>query len=166
MLNGKVVPNENKQITDEKRQELSRHILEIGDIVFARRGELGRAVHITEAESGWLCGTGSILIRFSDSRLQSGYLSHYLRLPSLKDYFLSESVGSTMDNLNSQMLLTMPMIEQPEEEQELIVNYITGIHEKVNRLVVNISNQIELLQEYRTTLISDAVTGKIDLRGE
>jgi len=166
MVNGKVVPDVNKHITEEKRKELSRHILEVGDIVFARRGELGRAVLITKIEAGWLCGTGSILIRFFESRLYSDYLSHYLRLPSLRDYFLSESVGSTMDNLNSQMLLAMPMIEPPREEQEKLASHIRSVLEKTNLLEEKVTKEIELLQEYRTALISAAVTGKIDVREE
>jgi type I restriction enzyme, S subunit len=166
MVSGLIVPDENKQIDEEKRLQLAHHILEIGDIVFARRGELGRAVLVSEKEKGWLCGTGSILIRFFETRLRSGYLSHYLQLPSLRDYFVSESVGSTMDNLNSQILLAMPLIEPPENEQLEIAEYVNSIREKVNQTIEKVSREIQLLKEYRTALISAAVTGKIDVREE
>jgi type I restriction enzyme, S subunit len=164
MINGSIVPDESKQVSFEKRQELSQHILQKGDIVFARRGELGRAVLVTGQEEGWLCGTGSILIRFLEARLRSDYLSYYLQLPSLRDHFLSESVGSTMDNLNSQILLAMPILEPPSIEQAEIVEYVSSIREKTRQAIEKISKQIELLQEYRTALISEAVTGKIDVR--
>lgn len=164
MVNGIIVPDESKQISSEKRQELSQHILQKGDIVFARRGELGRAVLVSEKEEGWLCGTGSILIRFFETRLRSDYLSYYLQLPSLRDYFLSESVGSTMDNLNSQILLGMPLLEPPSNEQAEIVEYVSNVREKARQAIENISKEIGLLQEYRTALISEAVTGKVDVR--
>lgn len=165
MVNGKIVPDKHKQIGDEKRQELSRHILQKDDVVFARRGDLGRAVLVTQHEEGWLCGTGSILIRFLESRLYSDFLSHYLQLPSLRDYFVSSSVGSTMDNLNSQILLGMPMIEPPKDEQIKITEYVGILQDKSNQVVSEISREIDLLSEYRTAIISEAVTGKIDVRG-
>ena len=166
MIKGEIIPDENKCISDEKRQELSQHILQQGDIVFARRGELGRAVLITKREVGWLCGTGSILIRFNEFRLNPDYISLYLQLPCLRDFFISSSVGSTMDNLNSQILLDMPLIEPPRDEQIEITSYIFQTQEKINHLTSKMSRQIQLLQEYRTTLISEAVTGKIDVRND
>ena len=42
---------------------LSEYRLQKHDIVFARRGELGRCALVKERETGWLCGTGSILVR-------------------------------------------------------------------------------------------------------
>ena len=42
-----------------KAEKLSSYRLEDGDIVMARRGELGRCALVTERENGWLCGTGA-----------------------------------------------------------------------------------------------------------
>lgn len=50
------------------------------------------------------------------------------------------------------------------QEQERIVNYIQQESAKANQAIAQAEKEIELIQEYRTTLISDAVTGKIDVR--
>ena len=39
-------------------ERLSRHKIEIGDILYSRRGDVGRCAFATEKEAGWLCGTG------------------------------------------------------------------------------------------------------------
>ena len=58
MMNGYVSDAFCARIADERAAELSRHRVQAGDILFARRGDLGRAGLITRHEEGWLCGTG------------------------------------------------------------------------------------------------------------
>jgi len=52
----------------------------------------------------------------------------------------------------------------PIEEQKAIVSFIDEKSEKIDLAITKIEKEIELIKEYRTTLISDAVTGKIDVR--
>ena len=60
-----ITPSDNARISPETVERLSAYKLSIGDIVIARRGEMGRAAIITEKEQGWLCGTGSFFLHFS-----------------------------------------------------------------------------------------------------
>ena len=60
----------------------------------------------------------------------------------------------------------MSSIYPPFNEQLEIVNRLDQLTEQTNRLSGSIREQIEKLKEYRTALISAAVTGKIDVRGE
>lgn len=53
----------------------------------------------------------------------------------------------------------------PIDEQKRIVDAIEPIQEKINNAIENISKQIELLREMKASLISDVVTGQIDVRG-
>ncbi|MEC8483705.1 MAG: restriction endonuclease subunit S, partial [Pseudomonadota bacterium] len=66
MINNSVIEDESISITSQKAQELSSYALQKNDLVTARRGELGRCALITEREHGWICGTGSFVIRFID----------------------------------------------------------------------------------------------------
>ena len=56
------------------------------------------------------------------------------------------------------------MLYPPVEEQNQIVEYLDDMEEKTEKTISKYQKQIELLQEYRTALISEAVTGKIDVR--
>ena len=54
----------------------------------------------------------------------------------------------------------------PVDEQIKIVSFLDTRCGQINSSIAKAEQQIKLLQEYRTTLISDAVTGKIDIREE
>jgi restriction endonuclease S subunit len=54
----------------------------------------------------------------------------------------------------------------PRSEQDAIVNYIHEETARIDALISRIREGIEKLKEYSTALISAAVTGKIDVRGE
>jgi type I restriction enzyme S subunit len=57
LVGGRLKPSLSVTICAEKARELSRHMLRPGDIIIARRGELGRCAVVTAAEKGWICGT-------------------------------------------------------------------------------------------------------------
>ena len=54
----------------------------------------------------------------------------------------------------------------PIEEQKQILDCVKSKEEKINQAITGINKQIALLQEYRTRLISDVVTGQVDVRDE
>ncbi len=58
----------------------------------------------------------------------------------------------------------IPLVYPSETEQNQIVEYLDELEDTINRTMSKITREIELLQEYRTALISEAVTGKIDIR--
>jgi len=59
-----------------------------------------------------------------------------------------------------QILVVYP----PSSEQDKIVEYINRLNTDTDLTILKAEKQIDLLQEYRTALISEAVTGKIDVR--
>src|SRR3989338_1452009 len=63
IVDGKIVSAGKTSVSKQTRKRLSQYILEEKDIVLARRGEMGRCALVTKKEAGWLCGTGSLLIR-------------------------------------------------------------------------------------------------------
>jgi restriction endonuclease S subunit len=54
----------------------------------------------------------------------------------------------------------------PLEEQEAIATFIQNLTAKIDRLKSEVNSAIKLLTEYRSSLITQAVTGKIDVRDE
>jgi type I restriction enzyme S subunit len=141
---------------------LSQHLLCYGDIVVARRGEMGRCAVVDLHAAGWLCGTGSMILRLKTG--QPRFVSTYLGTSIARETLRLESVGSTMDNLNSCILGRLRIPFPPDEQQREIVEHLQG---KTSALVAAIDKSrrsIDLLREHRTALISAAVTGKIDVR--
>jgi type I restriction enzyme S subunit len=163
LIAGRIVPSSRVSVIDETRNRLARHILQRGDMIFARRGELGRAALVTEVEEGWLCGTGSLRVRLLGDDLDPAFLRHYLELPILRQYFGLMSVGSTMENLNSDIVLGMPVLVPSKAEQQQIAAACSAITTETARRVDVLQRQLNLLDERRDVLVFDAVTGCLDL---
>ena len=95
-----------------------------------------------------------------------GFIFYYLKTNLIKE-MLKYNAKSTVDSLRLPMFQNfMVAFPQEEKEQESIVEYIDSETSKIDQLIEKISKQIVLLNEYKTSLISHAVTGKIDVRGE
>lgn len=162
--NGKIVGEGTVRVDDETRSRLSRHVLRAGDIVFGRRGEMGRAGLVGREEEGWLCGTGSLRLRLTQSALLPDYLKLLLETTVARNYFQLSSVGSTMDNLNSEILLSMPCLVPPGDRQQAIVSAVIRARPRATATMEAIERQVRLLQEHRQALITAAVTGKLEVR--
>jgi type I restriction enzyme S subunit len=147
----------------DTRNRLCRHILRAGDVVFGRRGELGRAGVVSTEQAGWICGTGSLRVRFRDDAFHPDYLRRFLSIDAIRHYFLVNSVGSTMANLNSSILLDMPLLLPSFEEQQAISQSCHRVEEQTQSVARRVQRQLDLLAERRQALITAAVTGQIDV---
>ncbi|SEP85517.1 restriction endonuclease subunit S [Streptomyces radiopugnans] len=150
-------------VSDKVRAHLERHILRAGDVVFGRRGELGRAGIVTEAQEGWVCGTGSLRVRFAKGAFHPGYLRRYLAIPAVRHYFQLQAIGSTMPNLNSSILLNMPLLLPSPSEQAEIAEKCAEIESLAAKHRLLVERQMQLFLERRQALITAAVTGQFDV---
>lgn len=82
-----------------------------------------------------------------------------------KNYFELIGTAATLIYVNKEGFENLPVLVPPECEQVNICKFIKNNNEKFELLIEYSINQINLLQERRTALISAAVTGKIDVRG-
>ena len=163
MVEGKIVPDPQVTVDEQTWQRLSRHGLKSGELIFARRGELGRCAVVTKVEEGWLCGTGSLKAKLND-RLIPEYSYLLITSEGVVSELSLESKGSTMDNLNTETLGRVRLPVPPRQEQTDILEYVNLAAGKFGTLIDNAESAISLMQERRTALISAAVTGKIDVR--
>jgi type I restriction enzyme S subunit len=163
--NGEVLENAKITVGEDVVERLSRHKLELGDIVIARRGEMGRAGLVRERNVGWLCGTGSLRARLNKQALNPEFLLYQFSMRGVAEYLSLQSVGSTMDNLNTSILGRLPVIAPPLHEQAALVLHLRKLSESIDSQAAKVGEVISSLQEYRSALITKAVTGKIDVRG-
>ncbi|NOQ50700.1 MAG: hypothetical protein GQ578_00565, partial [Desulfuromonadaceae bacterium] len=100
------------------------------------------------------------------SRVNYEFVFCWLQSQKIMDLIWLDAVQSAQPNLSMENLgnfyIPCPIID----EQSRIVGFIKEQDERISAAITLNANQIQLLQEYRTTLISDAVTGKIDIREE
>ena len=72
--------------------------------------------------------------------------------------------GCTVESIESDYMLNSVMVLPPIEEQTQIVEYLDGKTARIDRMIELNQQTIDKLKEYRTALITAAVTGKIDVR--
>jgi type I restriction enzyme S subunit len=87
----------------------------------------------------------------------------------LSDIFLSQLTMTEnrvkMPKINQEELSQIIILCPPDDEQQNIVHYLDSKMSKVEKFINLILKDISLINEYRTRLISDVVTGKLDVRG-
>ena len=133
LQNAGIVPIDKMAVGPQTLERLSSFTLRNGDIVMARRGEMGRCALVTEAEAGWLCGTGSLILRPS-KLLYAPFLVLMIGSPFSREYLGGTAVGTTMQNLNQSILLNLPFGLPPFAEQHRIVAKVDDLMDLCDRL--------------------------------
>lgn len=120
MTNGMVILDRIARVSEAKVSELKQHTIRQGDILLPRRGELDRRAWISEVEEGWLCGTGSIRIRVSDG-VNPRAVFYALSMPATVSWLKANAVGTTMPNLNSKIVASIPIkLPRPERVNDVV----------------------------------------------
>jgi type I restriction enzyme, S subunit len=91
------------------------------------------------------------------------YLTYYLR--AKRKYIFETAKYTTMPILNQEETKNIPVLLFGVREQIDIVKYIENKTQIIDQTIDRIKKEIDLITEYRTSLISAVVTGKIDVRG-
>lgn len=164
LANGCIEASPNVTVTDEKARQLKEHRLRPGDVVMARRGEMGRCAVVTEENADWLCGTGSIRIRPDASFLMAPYLVSVLGSVAGRRTLTEVAIGTTMNNLSARAVGSVRLALPPIGEQRAIADYLNKERTALDEARCRIREQIERMNEYRTRLIADVVTGRLDVR--
>ena len=149
IVDGRISPDNKLTSSDEKYKELSAYQLKTGDVVMGRRGEMGRCAVVSE--EGFLCGTGSILIR-TKGDVTADYIQKTISFPSFKKTIEDMAVGQTMPNLNVPIVSSFEIIKPPIEVQDRYYALV----EQVNKSKVAIQKALNktqmlfdsLMQEY------------------
>ena len=102
--------------------------------------------------------------KFSDfSHTLGQFFFHYFR-STLRNEVFQGTAKSTVDSLRLPMLQNFPVALPPLSEQAPIVEYLDKGAAGIDAAITRAQRQIDLLREYRTRLIADVVTGKLDVR--
>ena len=164
MRDGAIVEDPSCTVSEVVADRLSSYRLGLHDIVFSRRGDLGRCALVRSRETGWLCGTGSIRVRIEYRDMEPEFLIRALQVRRVGEYLSLVSVGATMANLNTGILKSVPILVPPIQEQRDLLECIGRRSRTIDAAIARARRQIALVQEYRTRLIADVVTGKLDVR--
>ena len=141
---------------------LARHKLAKGDIVFSRRGDVERHALISERETGWICGTGCLLVRPGEKWQSSTFLSMMLDAPQARTWLVQHAVGATMPNINTGILGSVPVVLPPAALLTAFEDVIAVTEEQRSRN----ASTAETLATLRDTLLPRLISGQLRLPQE
>lgn len=131
------------KISEDDADRLSKHKLNLGDLVLPRRGDINKRAICKQENEGWICGTGCLKIRLNDDIVDSNYLYYYFSLSHVVESILNKAVGSTMLNLSGTILASTELVYPPLPTQRKIANILSAYDD----LIENNLKRIKLLEE-------------------
>ena len=158
--NQRIHPDPRNAVAQAKADDLSAYKLRENDVLLGRRGEMGRTAYVTNKEAGWLCGTGSMIIRLRKNNLAKIY-SMILSEKRVKDQLEHNSTGTTMNNLNEKIVkaVSVPVIPIPEQQQ--IVAEIESRLSVCDKLEETIAQSLLQAEALRQSILKKAFAGKL-----
>lgn len=117
-------------VSEVDANRLSRHLTEIGDIIYARRGDIEKCAYVTTNEEKWLCGTGCLKIR-CNNEVNSRFIAYLLSTAECKKWITGNAVGTTMLNLSKGILSNLPLLVPSHEDQRRIASILSSLDRKI-----------------------------------
>lgn len=149
MKDGQICVDDDLTLTDEKYNELEVYHLRIGDVVVARRGEIGRCALV--GSDGLFCGTGSMFVRVKGD-CRPDYLQRVISFPTYTAKLEFGAVGVTMKNINAGMIEDSLVPLPPMPLQESFAAFVSSVDKSKAALKETIETMETLykerLQEY------------------
>ena len=161
-----VTPRSQKNITMFKAESYIGHkICRPGDLAVNTMWAWMAALGVSKHE-GIISPAYAVYRQRKPERLLSDFADHLLRVAPYKLNYLSRSTGLRPSRLRlyPDAFFRIPIILPPKAEQQQIVDSIAVETAALNAAIARTEREIALMQEYRTRLTADIVTGKLDVR--
>jgi restriction endonuclease S subunit len=147
-------------------EDLARpYLLKEGDLLLARSGAtVGKSFYYDPswgraAYAGYL-----IRARFNPERMMPRFVNYFANSQQYWQWLNSSFIQATIQNVSAEKYANLAVPVPSFDEQEEVVVFLDSETARIDALIEKVEKSIELLREYRTALISAAVTGKIDVR--
>ncbi|MBA6397679.1 restriction endonuclease subunit S [Colwellia sp. BRX10-4] len=161
--NGHITNLPENYITEETNNVLKRSQLFENDVLFVIAGAtLGKVACIENHHLP--CNTNQAVAFIRPSEITySQYLFYWLQSSFIKEMTWLFAVTSAQPNLAMGVLGNFSFPLPPKDEQQEIIQYLDDILKKLDGMILKARSTIEKLEEYRSTIITSAVTGKINV---
>ena len=159
------LPEQVEGLANSTDIDQERYSVREGDIFFTRTSETNEEIGfastcLKKMEHATFSG---FLIRVRPHRglLAPNFSKHFFRSDIHRAFFVKEMNLVTRASLGQELLKRLPVLLPPVNEQVAIAEFLDDRLNRLDALVTKVEQAVERLQEYRTALISAAVTGKV-----
>ena len=155
-----IFPSAKTTVSETKANELASYRLKANDIVMGRRGEMGRTAAITEKEEGWICGTGSIRFRLK-SEYDAEFYAQILSSPSVVHYLEENATGTTMKNLNEEIVKHIPVPKITRQQQIDINRTLEATLSVCDSIEKTVDIALQQAEAMRQSILKKAFEGRL-----
>ena len=159
-----VVADGARRISEEDSKSLNKSRLRAGDLVCVRVGAPGVTAVVPPGLAGANCAS-LLIVRHADS-FDSQWLCYGMNSRLVRYQVELVQYGAAQEQFNVAHAVQFFIPVAPQAEQRAIAIFLNRETAKIDSLITKTHEAIDHLTEYRTALISAAVTGKIDVRNE
>lgn len=160
LVNGEIEVDAAKTVADDALERLQRYRLNAGDVLVARRGEIGRCAPVSSEAVGWLCGTGCFVIR-ANNNADPRYLAWLVRAGPNHDTLIRASSRATMPSISNKDLAKLEIALPSLSQQHKVVERIDAAAEQAGELRGVHERQLESLIALRQALLTKAFQGAL-----
>ena len=160
LLGLRVVEHGIARIPGELADSLSRHIMAEGDIVYGRRGDIGRRAYIGKRQRGYFCGTGCLRLRPAKAKVAPRYLFDALGSPLTEGTIKGRASGVTMPNISAGIMQSIPVLAPPFDLQSRYQTVTDPIRDQIDNL--HVAN--ERLAASRDLLLPRLMSGPLSFK--
>ena len=143
LIDGHISETSIARVNQSHIDRLQRHKIQFGDLLFSRRGDVGRCAFATKKEEDWLCGTGCLRVTIDKEKANPKFVYYQLQMRQAIEWFEKHAVGATMLNLNTDILSKAPVKIPDSSTQHKIADVLSSYDD----LIENNQKQIKLLEE-------------------
>lgn len=147
-------------VSTEKAKELNSYRLKENDVIMGRRGEMGRTAAVTSKETGWICGTGSIRFRLKEE-YDAGFYAQILSSPRVVHYLEENATGTTMKNLNEEIVKHIPVPRITRKQQEAIQSKLDAALSVCDNLEKTVNIALQQAEAMRQSILKKAFEGAL-----
>ena len=150
------------ETADEQGAISGKYLVEPGDIIYSKiRPALNK---VCISAGNWLCSADMYPVSITEIRLQTRFLLYFMLSAPFVRLMVDESMRVAMPKVNRDKLAACLLLVPDPTVQFAIVDFLDRETATIDSLIAKIHEAIDHLKEFRTALISAAVTGKIDVR--
>jgi type I restriction enzyme S subunit len=155
-----------QHVSPPEGREGERTRVQEGDVLISITALIGAVAVVPKRIPVAFVNQHLALVRISDKRIDPRWLAYCVLSQFGQSQLLAELYGGTKDGLSLDDIRSLVILVPPLDEQQAIVSFLDADETRFSSLLRRISDGIDRTNELRTSLISAAVTGKIDVRGE
>ncbi|EOG2478738.1 restriction endonuclease subunit S [Campylobacter upsaliensis] len=162
--NNEVMWDKCRRVSEERFYEDPNIHLQNNDLLITKDGTIGKTAIVNNCPKQATLNSGIFLVRTLKEMCFVKYLFFIINSQYFKEFVNVKTSGSTIKHLYQSDFHDLKIPLPPLQEQKQIANFLDEKCEKINSAIEKTKRQIELIKEYKNTLINEAVCGRIKLK--